>query len=329
MENCIVLYNDLLSNIKLILKVDVTEKQKQLDCIKEALINKFFFTLTNDDLFLLFSKMKIKVFSAKTVETHEISTVLFGEELPLKHLFNNQPEIIKNQSWDKLFRLYIELLKLHKDGQFITPEKISTRTSALEESINQINLTLSSKVKSNILKVDVNNSTNNMIDDIVGSFQNIMSNKGANPFDNIMNITTMISDKYRDQLQNGDIQLDKIMGGMEGIIPGLMKQQDKPAPVVIDENFSTTGVDIGKEEEGGGGISDMMKMLPGMGGLMNMVQRINNVDSETDITAIKNEMDNYLEKELKVDMTQFKQTMNDIENKMKIPKEQEIINDLD
>ena len=44
------------------------------------------------------------------------------------------------------------------------------------------------------------NECNNMIDDIVGSFQNILNNK-SNPFDNIMNITTMISDKYKIKLR--------------------------------------------------------------------------------------------------------------------------------
>ena len=35
---------------------------------------------------------KIKVFSAKTEETFDLSSSLFGEELTLKHIFNNQTD---------------------------------------------------------------------------------------------------------------------------------------------------------------------------------------------------------------------------------------------
>jgi predicted ATPase with chaperone activity len=219
-------------------------------------------------------------------------------------------EIVKNQYWDKLFRLYIEYNKTLENGN-------NMRFTMLLDSIKTINNTLSSKVKNDILKVDVNNTTNNMIDDIVGSFQNIMGNK-SNPFDNIMNITTMISDKYKNQLQNGEIQLDKIIGGIDGVIPGLMKKtEEKKEPVIIDENFSTDNVNVGEiKEEGGNNFGNMMKMIPNMGGLMNMVSRINKAENDTDLVDIKKDMDTYLEKELKVDMSQFNETMSNIEKNM-------------
>ena len=310
MEHCIELYNEILDNIQNIIKYDVSQLKEASVELKQSRLQNFYDSLNDDNLFLLFSKSKIKVFSAKMTETHAISTSLFTEELTLKQVFNNQPDMIKNQFWDKLYRLYIDINKMNTLN--------NERISALIDRIKDITKTLSNKVKNDILKVNVNNTTNNMIDDIVDSFQNIMNNK-TNPFDNIMSITTMISDKYKHQLQNGDIQLDKIMGGIDGVLPGLMKQRDTTAsnePVIIDENFSTSKVNIGEEEESKGNIANMMKMIPNMNGLMNMVSRINTAESNSDLVNIKKDMDNFLEKELKVDMTQFNETMNNIEKKM-------------
>ena len=309
MERCVELYNEILDNIKNIVKHDTSLLKEASIELKQSRLNSFHESLTDESLFVLFSKSKIKVFSGKTDETHAISCSLFTEELTLKQVFNNQTDIIKNQFWDRLYRLYIEIDK--------TKTVNNERFSLLLDRIKDITQTLSNKVKNDILKVDVNNTTNNMIDDIVGSFQNMMNNK-SNPFDNIMNITNMISDKYKNQLQNGDIQLDKIMGGIDGVLPGLMKQHEaKVEPVIIDENFSTSNVDIGVEgEESKGGISNMMKMLPNMGGLMSMVSRINTAENNDDLVNIKKDMDHFLEKELKVDMKQFNETMNNIEKKM-------------
>ena len=310
MERCIEIYNNLLDTVDSVMKTDNTFYKNADDTIKQENIKRFFDSLEDDTLFLLFSKSKIKVFSGKTDETHNVSTSLFDEKLTLKQIFNNMTDIVKNQYWDKLFRLYIEYDKTLETSN-------NMRFTMLLDSIKIINNTLSSKVKNDILKVDVNNTTNNMIDDIVGSFQNMMVNK-SNPFDNIMNITTMISDKYKNQLHNGEIQLDKIIGGIDGVIPGLMKKGDeKKEPVIIDENFSTDNVNVGEiKEESGNNLGNMMKMIPNMGGLMNMVSRINKAENDTELVDIKKDMDTYLEKELKVDMSQFNETMSNIEKNM-------------
>ena len=310
MERCIEIYNNILDTVESVLKLDTSYYKNLNDTNKQENVERFFNSLEDDTLFLLFSKSKIKVFSGKTDETHNVSVSLFDEKLTLKQIFNNMTEIVKNQYWDKLFRLYIEYNKTLENSN-------NMRFTMLLDSIKTINNNLSSKVKNDILKVDVNNTTNNMIDDIVGSFQNIMGNK-SNPFDNIMNITTMISDKYKNQLQNGEIQLDKIIGGIDGVIPGLMKKtEEKKEPVIIDENFSTDNVNVGEiKEEGGTNFGNMMKMIPNMGGLMNMVSRINKAENDTDLVDIKKDMDTYLEKELKVDMSQFNETMSNIEKNM-------------
>jgi hypothetical protein len=312
MERSIEMYDDILDTVNTLLKTD-TSSYKNIDrALKHTRLTAFFNSLSDDKIFLLFSKSKIKVFSAKTTETHLVSSSLFDNDLTLKHIFNNQTEMIKAQLWDKLFRLYIELDKMET-----TPNM--DRLSMLMESLKEITTILSNRVKNDILKVNVNNTTNSMIDDIVGSFQNMMTNK-ANPFENIMSITTMISDKYKDQLQNGEIQLDKIIGGIDGVIPGLMKQNEQPKKekVIIDENFSTSNVMVGVEEpeEKGGSIGNMMKMIPNMGGLMDMVSRINTAGTEEDLLSIKKDMDHYLEKELKVDMSQFSEAMDSIEKNL-------------
>ena len=312
MEHCIRLYDELLNNTGEILNVNIDLIKNMDNTEKYSKILNFYNSLQDDKLFLLFSKLKIKVFSAKTEETHNISSGLFNEELSLKHLFNNQPDETKNKLWSKLFILYIDIAKT-------IPDHCVDRITVLSQYLETNSTNLSNKVKNDILKIDVNSTTNNMIDDIVGSFQNIINNK-SNPFDNIMKITNMISDKYKNQLQNGEVQLDKIIGGIDGVIPGLMKgkkKEEKLKPVIIDENFSTADVNIGKEEEEKkNNLGEMMKMIPNMTGLVSMVNRINTAENDTDLLNIKKDMDNYLEKDLKVDMSQFNETMNSIEKKM-------------
>lgn len=309
MERCLELYRELLNTIKLNLKQDVSTFLNYSDSLKTEKIQNFYNSLSDNTLFLLFSKTKIKVFSAKTTETFNVSCSLFGEVLSLKYVLNNQQDLVKNQMWSFLFRIYLEFDKTTE-----TPNE--DRSRQLNEGLQLFSNDLSNKVKNDILKVDVNSTTNNMIDDIVGSFQNILNNK-SNPFDNIMNITTMISDKYKNQLESGEVQLDKIMGGIEGVIPSLLKmgQNKEKETVIINETFSTADVDVGKEEEKQN-IGNMMKMIPNMTGLVNMVNKINTAQSDTDILNIKQEMDSFLENDLKVNMTQFSESMSKIEEKI-------------
>ena len=319
MEDCIKQYNELLDICGNILKQPINNISELDNKIKYSKMLNFHISLKDEKIFLLFSKSKIKVFSAKTDETHHVSSSLFNDILSLKHVFNNQIDSIKSQLWEKLFVLYITI-----DGTLIIGNTV--RVEILTKNIESYKNDLSNKVKNDILKIDVNNTTNSMIDDIVGSFQNIIHNK-ANPFDNIMNITNMISDKYKDQLQNGEIQLDKIIGGIDGVIPGLMKnantKKEIAEQVIIDDNFSTADVDVGKEEESKNNIGNMMKMIPNMTGLVNMVNRINTAENDDDLINIKKDMDTFLEKDLKVDMTQFNETMSQIEKKMG-PKEESL-----
>jgi hypothetical protein len=278
----------------------------------EKRLERFYMTLEKDDLFLLFSMSKIKVFSAKTIETHELSLSLFGEKLSLKHIFNNQPDEVKDNLWTLLFNMYVQLEKhynSHPDRVQILKENIKKmRTGGSKEDFK-------TELLKNMFNKDVNGSTSNMLEDIIGSFQNIISNKG-NPFDNIMGITEKITSKYGSMIENGDIEIDKILGGMTNVLGSSMSGEKKDTePVIIDENFSTSAVDIGKEDEeskGGFNLKNLSKLMP----LTNIMNKMGSIQSDEDLLSIKKEMDSFMEKELKVDMTQYKDQLGQFEKQL-------------
>ena len=270
----------------------------------EIRLMRFYLTLQNPDLFILFATNKIKVFSAKTVETHNISTSLFDETLTLKQIFNNMDNNVKEQLWIALYNLYIALEKLNTQNM--------GRICVLKDEIKKIRQAQSVNVKNtmfkNVLPAGVNNTTNNMLDDIISSFQNITNNNG-NPFDSIMGITDMITQKYSSKIENGEVELDKILGGMTSMLGG---GQQEP-PIVMDNNFSTNDVELGDvNAKNGFNIGDLTKLAP----LTNMLNKVNNIENEDDIMELKKDMDKFMETELKVDMSQYKENMADLEKKL-------------
>ncbi len=313
MENCINIYNQFSEMVNSLTGNDTSSFTNNIN----TRLDNFYKSLNNDDLFSIFTMAKIKLFSSKTVETHNVSISLFGEELSLKQVFNNQTEIVKNKLWELLFNLYIQLERVKNNN--------SNRITILKDSLKKLRQTTTSSVKNdlfkNVLNADVNSTTNNMLDDIIGSFQNVVSNKG-NPFESIMGITEMITSKYGSKIENGEVEIDKILGGMGGLLgkgmgdmAGMagMGEDKKEEPVIIDDNFSTADVDVGKEEtEKKSNPFNFAKLAP----LADMVSKINSVKTEDDINALKKDMDHFMEKELKVDMTQYKENMEKLEKKL-------------
>jgi hypothetical protein len=310
METSVSIYNQFVDAIKE-LNHDVSSYN---DDQVEKRLERFYMTLEKDDLFLLFSMGKIKVFSAKTVETHEFSLSLFGENLSLKHIFNNQPDDVKDNLWTLLFNIYIQLEKHYNSH----PERVQI----LKESIKKLRnggIGAKDEFKSELLKnmfnKDVNPLTSNMLEDIIGSFQDVVSNKG-NPFENIMGITEKITSKYGSMIENGDIEIDKILGGMTNVLGTSISGEKKDdEPVIIDENFSTSNIDIGKEEEesqGGFNLKNLSKLMP----LTNIMNKMGSVKSNEDLLSIKQEMDSFMEKELKVDMSQYKDQLGQFEKQL-------------
>jgi hypothetical protein len=312
MELCINIYNEFLDTISKNVFNDLKGLNVSNEKTEERL-NRFYTTLQNEDSFLLFSMAKIKAFSSKTVETHDISISLLGEEYSLKQIFNNQEDSLKNNLWELLFNLYIQLEKVNN------PE--SKRIPLLKDALKKMRSgstsnTMNSSILKNVLNADVNATTTNMLDDIINSFSSAVNNKG-NPFENIMGITEKITSKYGSMIESGEIEIDKILGGMGNMLGnGLGMNKPEEAPVIIDENFSTSGVEIGKVDEEKGGFS-LSKLMP----LADMVNKIGSVQSEDDILALKKNMDSFMEKELKMDMSQYKENMDKLEkqiNNMKL-----------
>lgn len=237
--------------------------------------------LLNEQNLDLFFESKLKLFS-----DDNLSEILFGKQLSLHNIFNNRDENIQVVLWSylHLMVLMIEMSskKKNKDKikKIITiiekniPELEKSKKKA--EELNKSVLPDTKNVIKDMLGVEVNGQTNDMISDIVKSFEKTMagvSSSGGVPdmaalFPNILEISKKISSKYSDKISNGEIELDKIMGGITKNVPGMdqvlqggglgnigemmgsmMKKEEPKQKVIIDENFSTANVDLGKIKE--------------------------------------------------------------------------------
>lgn len=314
-ENLINLYDGFLSNVENTIDCSLEHLSKVDDEIKCNNVNSFFNCLQNDDLFELFVYCKIKVFSSKTVETNNLSNSIFGEDLSLKILLNNKTEFVKAKIWSGLLSMYRDL-ELDNDKRENRLEKIKIK-------MNELGKELSSQVKNDMFNLDVNGTTNNMIDDIVSSFQDVM-NKNSNPFDNIMNITNKITEKYHKKIEDGEIEIEKVMGNLQENLPNIgsmMKEEKEKEKIIIDENFSTADVKVEKQKEkvGGFNVGNMMKAaqsMPDIGNLSNVMSKLTNINEDTNMDDIKADMDSFLEKDLGLDMNEFNRNLEDLQNKL-------------
>lgn len=316
------------SKLQQILEV-VTNNFTNSENLKQSCLN-FYINLNNSgDLFSLFKKKKIKLFSSKFSETNTLSESLFGSILPLKNVFNKKSTEDKLKLWKLLHELYVITGELNNENENVNVVEVRAMLNK-ERFSNFSKDEVSEKVKKDILNVDVNDTTNNMIDDIVSCFQNSMESGSGNPFDSIMGITQKITEKYQSKIESGEVELDKMMGSITSSIPGMgglmggNKKDEKK--VVIDENFSTDDVELGKQDEKKGfNLSGMMKMMNGMSGgdggpnlkgLVDVMGKLNSVKTEEEAENLKKEMDSYLESELGVDVSKLNQTINNMEGRV-------------
>ena len=185
-----------------------------------------------------------------------------------------------------------------------------------------------------------------------------------NPFENIMGITTKISEKYFKDIEDGNIEVDKllknmpfpgkekgmnmedmmngdmmknmgdmmgdVMGGEMGdMMKGMMGKKEEKEPTLIDDNFSTADVEVGKDEldkKGKGMIGNMMNMannipsmdgMPGLGELGDMMKDLTSGDMDLEnLDNMKGKMDNFMEKTLGVDISEFNKNMENLVNKV-------------
>jgi len=291
----------------------------------------FHASIEKNEQFELFCKSKVRVFSSKEENTNLISNSLFGEKLPLKKLINNQNQGTKNTIWKYLHLFYFLYESNNKNRK--------DRKSIISKILKETDQKLANEVKNKLLDIDVNNDTNDMIDDIVKSFEETMSSDNPNPFESIMDITQNITEKYNDKIESGEIELEKLMGSLQNSIPGMPDfasmsgtTQEPKEKVIIDDNFSTDKVDLGNKDKNpnssGMNLSNMLKMMnsmnqsggdsnePNLGGLFSMLNKLENVDNEEDAGKLKEEMDSYLEKELGVDVSKLNDQLESVQNKM-------------
>jgi hypothetical protein len=301
-------YNNFLNLLEFIFPYE--ETKENLNVIKTftdedklskglAFVNSF-----NDENFALFIKNKLKVFSHKNQDTQKISESLFGADFCLKNLLNNQTDDIKNNIWTNLHTLYMY-------GEHLKEEPNTERLLLLKSSNMKLpsiseNIDFKSKIQ-DILDVDVNKDTTDMINEIVVSFESTLNNNSDNPMEKIMELSQLISTKYADKINSGDIELEKLLmavvkkiPGMENMMPdmenmmpniekmfsGLMGEKEKNKErIIMDENFSTALVDVPEIDENKSNfvIGDALKAAnslgvlggsggPGLGDMMKMMR---------------------------------------------------------
>ena len=263
-------FNNFIKHLKIIFTEEETQELlKTIDVLsndKKIYNGLLFVSLFDDEHFDLLINSKIKLFSHKNLKTQEISESLFGEELCLKNLLNNQPDDVKKLIWFNIQSIYLYV----EQTKSIELQNLN-RLESLGDIINSENRNETKSKLREMLNVDVNNETSEMIDDIIKSFEGVVNNQGKkNPFGGIMDISQKISQKYSDKITNGDIELNKLMESITKKIPGMDKMMDKmkdgnikdmmgglmggkkeepKEKVLIDEDFSTACVPMGVIEE--------------------------------------------------------------------------------
>ena len=61
---------------------------------------------------------------------------------------------------------------------------------------------------------------------------------------------------------------------------------------------------------------NMANNMPDIGGLSDMIGKLKSAQSDDDVQNLKNQMDSYLEKELGVDMNEFKSGVEDLKKQL-------------
>jgi hypothetical protein len=278
-------YNELLNYLKITFEstqIDDTDKYvsheisdlENLD--DEEKLNKcnnFYNILLDDELFILFTQSKIKVFSHKTDQTKQLSLSLLNENIPLRNLLNNQTDKIKQSIWNYLYKIYM-YIELEKPMESQNLERMKSIDSLIDKSGNLTK----DKIKK-ILEIDVDDQSSGMIDDIVESFEQILNdNSDTNPITKIIEVTQIITSKYADKIKNGDIKIDKLINYVVSKAPGLdtflsdfmgkmsLSDNNEDDRIIMDSNFSTAQVEVGgsrSSSSNGINIGNILKMFNG------------------------------------------------------------------
>jgi hypothetical protein len=331
-------YSSFISHIKNVFPDNAFFESLLNETLEQQLnrVKKLNDSLNNTTLFNYFLKNKIKLFSHKEKDTTIVSESMFGSEVTLKKIFNNQDEEVKLLFWTDLKYL---LLSYNKHVLLTNPDdkKAQDRVEKLEvDSIKQV---INPKEGLNkILKTEnLNETTNNMINDIFSTFEKTVSEPGSNPFANIMQISQIISEKYKSNIESGEVNLDDLLSNMTGLpgmenmggLIGSLTKQMQPAntepaeKVIIDENFSTAIVPKGeqKEESSNVNVGELLKTMdslgalglgnPLMGGVAdeNGMGKLMDVFGKLSNTSDPSQLNQIMENDLGIDMSKFTDEM--------------------
>lgn len=360
LKQYLVNYNNLIDEISLLFEDDdhrsfilILNKEKKAEKWSRGM--KLYKTLTTE-YYNSFLESKVKLFSHKDEHTKNISMSLFGDVLSLKKIFNNRTEKVKTKLWYNLHYMILMIETAQKNRDKVLLEKMIKLIGDEEKKIKELEekekmpkpnaKTKPREIVKNLLgKNDYNEETNEMIDDIIQSFENSMNNS-SNPIAGVMEISEKISVKYKEKIDAGIIQIDKIMDNISDKFPGLkdilqnLKSKSEPTEtketIVIDENFSTSQVKQGERKEdkkydpslvkmlkfldsmGGlsnltqGGMPDMKKMLSGLMGdkksdpkMEKLFNMMSDMENPDNIDKIKDNMNDFLATELGVDISKL------------------------
>mgnify|MGYP006419340395 FL=1 len=265
------------------------KNEKDEDKLKRGKL--FHSCLEEEDCFDLFLNKKVNSFSSKNEQTNSLSNSLLGEGLPLKKLVNKQTDKTKDIIWNYLHTFYLlneTLMNNDEEGRDPNQKRIEStleKSADSNEMLKKLSVNESTKKKNvanKLLDIELNSSTTSMIDDIINSFEEkVNSSPDQNPMESIMDITNLIASKYTDKIESGEIQLEDLLDNMKNKLPGLDKiaanfgldgsamgkKEVEKEVTIIDDNFSTDNVELGKEDgekKGGMNLTNGLKMLNSM-----------------------------------------------------------------
>ena len=347
-NNYLLYYNNFLDILLSIFDDDVI-KTKLLQIKSDSDLQKIkngelFNNSISQSNFKNFLESKIKLVSHKSDNTLNISQSLFNNQLCLKDILNNQTTQIKKIIWNQLHILYLNY-ELLKPDNLQNKQHISQLNNLLNIKNDKNDKNVTTQTIQEMLNIDVNNNTNDMLDDIVGSFQNILH--GENPMNGILDVSKIISQKYADKINNGDIELDKLMesitkkvpciGEMMKMMPTSNTQTTQSSSFIMDESFSTASVPLGNNEQESTSninIGNMLKMADGMGIIPNLtsntqnntnipgmdniqtllgfVKKIDNSQNQENMDDVKDEMNTFFQNNLGINIEQFNEDINKI-----------------
>jgi hypothetical protein len=284
-------YKKLLSNVKSLFKKNKELQELEFNDVEMVTnLDLFVNELNDNDDFKLFVKKKETLFSKKKKLARSLLKVFSLKRVIL------QDRRFSDVFWKYLHYMYISYNKYNN----INDDKIKQLTDKLNEP----------KKQANALGLNVNGSTNNMINDIVAQ----LKSSGGNPLNNIMKITENISKKYGGKVKNGDIEVNKIFNSVtdnlnlkdmdfSSIFKNMASQMNKAKekkeekPVIIDEQFNTDMVPLGKLDD--------IKPNAGLGKMLNVANTM-----MSKLSSLENKDGDVKEEDLKNDLTDMLKMFN-------------------